>query len=564
MVKYVYNFSTETLDIINTASDFYNDFLKLDQTTPQTISNGQPNFGMGWTSAGACNFTTAGTSKLQSTGVDRIDLYNQQLMNGNWNVLMLDQSTPQTVTGLTDGFLKLTSGVLGTGTVDLSAYVPYTGATGAVDLGVQNLTTTGQGTFGKIRANDKIFFTQDDENEYIDSLADGYMDYQATTAHRFGVDTTAGFETKLTISNPTGNTGGIGIETIADPYRYLHSYSSNIWTVPAFYLQQNGTGDAGFEIGAGTVSYVLGVDNSDSDAFKISYSATKGSAILGINDKLTLSTAGVLRLPADNQKIMIGAESAAEANLEIWHDGTYSNILGGYSGTGTRFGRTSTTEFLEMRNSQWYARIGNSWAYDLTSTTFSPYTDSNGDLGTSSKEWGQLFVDEIAYIDEIRQNDNESHYWGTANDFRIYFNGTNAIINPKAVGSGYLNVQGQILVDDKIMFTQTDGNEYIDSLADGYLDIGATTQIRFNNDISILINGKKIILGEDSNATLQFDGSALRVDAPELFLDDTPIRTSGQVTMSANNNIFVIPTSDPGISGAIWNNAGVLSISAGA
>jgi len=52
----------------------------------------------------------------------------------------LDQTTPQTMTGLADGFLKLTTGVLGTGTVDLSGYVPYTGATGSVDLGTHGLT----------------------------------------------------------------------------------------------------------------------------------------------------------------------------------------------------------------------------------------------------------------------------------------------------------------------------------------------------------------------------------------------------------------------------------------
>jgi hypothetical protein len=46
---------------------------------------------------------------------------------------------------------------------------------------------------------------------------------------------------------------------------------------------------------------------------------------------------------------------------------------------------------------------------------------------------------------------------------------------------GLLNVQGQILVDDKIMFTQTDGNEYIDSLADGYMDYRATTGHRFGD-----------------------------------------------------------------------------------
>lgn len=33
--------------------------------------------------------------------------------------------------------------------------------------------------------NNAIWFTQTDGNEYIDSLNDGYMDYAATTGHRF-------------------------------------------------------------------------------------------------------------------------------------------------------------------------------------------------------------------------------------------------------------------------------------------------------------------------------------------------------------------------------------------
>jgi len=39
---------------------------------------------------------------------------------------------------------------------------------------------------GATLATDKIAFTQVDLNEYIDSLADGYIDYRATTGHRFG------------------------------------------------------------------------------------------------------------------------------------------------------------------------------------------------------------------------------------------------------------------------------------------------------------------------------------------------------------------------------------------
>lgn len=41
---------------------------------------------------------------------------------------------------------------------------------------------------------------------------------------------------------------------------------------------------------------------------------------------------------------------------------------------------------------------------------------------------------------------------------------------------------GGALFSDKVQFTQTDGNEYIDSLADGDLDLGATTAINLRSD----------------------------------------------------------------------------------
>jgi hypothetical protein len=48
-----------------------------------------------------------------------------------------------------------------------------------------------------------------------------------------------------------------------------------------------------------------------------------------------------------------------------------------------------------------------------------------------------------------------------------------------------LQSDGTLLVGSKVSFTQTDDNEYIDSLADGYMDYGATTAHRFNNDVDV-------------------------------------------------------------------------------
>jgi hypothetical protein len=50
----------------------------------------------------------------------------------------------------------------------------------------------------------------------------------------------------------------------------------------------------------------------------------------------------------------------------------------------------------------------------------------------------------------------------------------------------YTTNNGGLKISDKLIFTQTDGNEYIDSLADGYMDYGATTEHRFpTGDVNI-------------------------------------------------------------------------------
>jgi hypothetical protein len=43
----------------------------------------------------------------------------------------------------------------------------------------------------------------------------------------------------------------------------------------------------------------------------------------------------------------------------------------------------------------------------------------------------------------------------------------------------------------------------------------------------------------------------------------TTISASGNATLSGTANVIIIPTADPGVAGAIWNNSGTLAISAG-
>ena len=41
------------------------------------------------------------------------------------------------------------------------------------------------------------------------------------------------------------------------------------------------------------------------------------------------------------------------------------------------------------------------------------------------------------------------------------------------------------------------------------------------------------------------------------------LTASGNATLSGTANVIIIPTADPHVAGAIWNNSGTLAVSAG-
>jgi len=89
----------------------------------------------------------------------------------------------------------------------------------------------------------------------------------------------------------TGNVG-IGVTTPSTP---LHVKVSNTeTTIPQIYVEQDSTGDASIELGIVGDSYIMGIDNSDSDTFAIAYSSTQGGGVLGTNNRLTISSGGAV------------------------------------------------------------------------------------------------------------------------------------------------------------------------------------------------------------------------------------------------------------------------------
>jgi len=119
--------------------------------------------------------------------------------------------------------------------------------------------------------------------------------------------------------------------------------------------------------------------------------------------------------------------------------------------------------------------------------------------------------------------------------------------NSSADVLAYVSPTGGALFGDKVAFTQTDGNEYIDSLADGYLDIGATTGIRLLQSTTIK-NGASLIInsaGDDKNVTISHDDTNGQITCSgDLYIEpaglDISLRNGTKLgIMSAGNDKYV-------------------------
>jgi hypothetical protein len=113
------------------------------------------------------------------------------------------------------------------------------------------------------------------------------------------------------------------------------------------------------------------------------------------------------------------------------------------------------------------------------------------------------------------------------------------VINDSTLlSSATLEVNGTTLLRDKLCFTQTDLNEYIDSLADGYLDIRYTTALRIGDGTNYS--------SFEADGTLVFNGTAtvwddFRISATSSKLGGTkdPGFTVFKTNGSGSQGVFV-------------------------
>ena len=64
-------------------------------------------------------------------------------------------------------------------------------------------------------------------------------------------------------------------------------------------------------------------------------------------------------------------------------------------------------------------------------------------------------------------------------------------------------------------------------------------------------------------ANTTFSGPVISTNGFQGAVTATTVTATGALTATDTANVIVIPTSDPSVAGAIWNNAGTLAVSAG-
>jgi len=145
----------------------------------------------------------------------------------------------------------------------------------------------------------------------------------------------------------------------------------------------------------------------------------------------------------------------------------------------------------------------------LTAGWNSTITLSNGAVGYESGKvylpWGNLAIgtdSPSARIHAVKTTEQLRLGYDASNYFSTTVSATGATTFDLVAGSGtpIFTFSDQVLVADKVIFTQTDGNEYIDSLADGYMDYRATTAHRFGDGTNQLVI--------DADGDLSLEGTA--------------------------------------------------------
>lgn len=283
------------------------------------------------------------------------------------------------------------------------------------------------------------------------------------------------------------------------------------------------------------LTFQSGTAGADSSFARLQFSSEL-TTITDIDYNNTPVPTGMLELITDTaaKKVLIvrGATSQS-ANLQEWQTVTPTTVAyitptgGALFGDKVIFTQSDGNEYIDSL-ADGYLDIAATTGVRVTSSSFT-IIGTNGTLNITA------------------ETDGGDYNFFTSNGTQtLAFYGS---------GGNVLNLElldGTLQVDNKVIFTQDDGNEYIDSLADGYLDLAATTGIRLHGIDTAADPRLTFVSGNSGYIEWQEDELQFHIDGG--FETSTFINAGGGI---------ILPTADPHIADAWWDNSGVLTKSTG-
>ena len=284
-------------------------------------------------------------------------------------------------------------------------------------------------------------------------------------------------------------------ETQYGMYNYMITQSGNVTSTEtiygikqALYSQGNLSGGYSYAYGMWNDLYISGIYTLDAGIYNNWSITGQNSYTYGFEDMVTSGgTSGGSHYAfysniseSSTGRTNTGFESSITPNAA-------TNTATGFSGS-ISLSQTDTTAKVASFN------ISSGTINNPSNLQVAMYVlNSSAGTDTGNKKWAFYNASTNTTAGKVFMGiDSVPTYWGTGFDASIYYDGTNFVINPKAVGTGYLSVLGDINTTG----TLGAGATTVTNLTDSGLTI---TRIPYVSTAGLLID----------SANLTFDGTTL-------------------------------------------------------